>query len=615
MCGIAGIVNFGGNAFDSELIKVMTSEMTVRGPDDEGYFVDDHCALGFRRLSIIGVDSGHQPIENEDGTMHLVFNGEIYNHIELREQLIRRGHKFRTNSDAEVILHLYEDLGVDALREVNGMFAFAIYSSVRKQVFVARDRLGIKPLLYLHQNGRFIFASDARALRKVVPLSVSREITVDYLFNSYIPEPLSIWTGVKKLPAAHFMLIDETGETTMRKYWQPPLNDQWDGSIQEAGARLDVLLQDATALQMRSDVPVGIFLSGGVDSSAIVSYAASVAGEPLRTYSADFHGKNSADTRYAREIAERYETRHVKLSLGLEYMLDTVDTMLRRFDEPVADSAVFAVYAISQQAQRSGVKVLLSGAGGDEIFGGYMRYWAPRALSPRWLSENVPPQIRKPFSALLRLVHPSRGWAASDPALSWAQTVSGIDYGLLHSILRSPTDFMHGLHTLRSGYSIPRSKLTSGLLYPFMLLDLNTYLIGNILSLTDKASMAASVECRVPLLDHRLVEFAFSLPEKINMLGGVPKGLFKKCLSKRLPLDLLGRAKEGFNAPVAVWFDSASTIIRDELLGATSPILKDIINRDKLESFLRKGNPSNHGKETIFSLFMLNRWCRMQGAS
>ena len=615
MCGIAGIIDFGSNTIDSELIKVMTSEMIERGPDDDGYFVDEHCALGFRRLSIIDVAGGHQPIKNEDGTMHLVFNGEIYNHIELREQLIRRGHRFRTNSDAEVILHLYEDFGVDALREVNGMFAFAIYSSARKQVFIARDRLGIKPLLYLEETDRFIFASDARALRRVVPLSVSREIAVDYLFNAYVPEPFSIWSGVKKLPAAHFMLIDGNGVTTMQKYWQPHVNGQWEGPIKEAVTRLDELLEDATALQMRSDVPVGIFLSGGVDSSAIVSYAASVSGEPLRTYSADFHGKHSADASYASRIAKRYGTNHVELSLGLEDMLASMDDMLRRFDEPVSDSAVFAVYAISQQAKRSGVRVLLSGAGGDEIFGGYMRYWTPRAFSPRWLSETAPPQISKPFSALLRLFQRSRGWAASDPALSWAQSVSGIDYGVLHSILRLPTDFMSGLHTLRTGYSIPRFNSKKDLIYPLMLHDLNTYLIGNVLALTDKASMAASVECRVPLLDHRLVEFAFSLPEKINMLGGVPKGLFKEMLSKRLPVDLLGRVKEGFNAPVAVWFNSASTIIRDELLGTTSPILEDIVNRPKLESLLRKGGLSNHGKETIFSLFMMNRWFRMQGAS
>jgi asparagine synthase (glutamine-hydrolysing) len=613
MCGVAGIIRFDGSSVSPELLKAMTSRMIERGPDDEGYFIEGCIGFGFRRLSIIDIGGGHQPIANEDGTLQLVFNGEIYNHIELRDQLVRRGHRFRTSSDAEVLLHLYEDFGVDALSEVNGMFAFAIYDLTRKQVFIARDRLGIKPLVYVREPNQLVFASDARALRGVVPLAISRNAAVDYLFNAYVPEPHSIWAGVTKLPAAHFMVVGENGEVTCRRYWEPPSMSQWAGSIDDARMRLDELLQNATILQMRSDVPVGIFLSGGVDSSAIVSYASSIASEPLRTYSVDFQGKHSADAGYAKRVAQRYGTEHVELLLGPADMLAAMDEMLSRFDEPVADSAIFPVYAISRMARENGVKVLLSGAGGDEIFGGYPRYRPPRFGSPRWLAEQVPAGVSGPLSALWRLIQPSRGWAAADPSFSWGQCVSGVDYEAVRLILRYPADFLRGLGSLKTHYPVGRCDVRSGSTYPLMLIDLHTYLIGDVLALTDKASMAASVECRVPLLDHRLVEFAFSLPEEINMLGGAPKGLFRETLREKLPSDLLWRAKEGFNAPIAVWLDSDGGQIRDELLGATSPLLDDIADRAKLESLIRKGGVADRSAETVFSLFMLNRWCRMQG--
>lgn len=614
MCGVAGIIRFDGGSISPEWLKAMTSRMTERGPDDEGYFVEGCVGLGFRRLSIIDIRGGHQPIANEDGTLLLVFNGEIYNHVELRDQLIRHGHRFRTNSDAEVLLHLYEDFGFDALSKVNGMFAFVIYDYARRQLFIARDRLGIKPLLYVREPNRLIFASDAKALRGVVSLEISRKAAVDYLFNAYVPEPQSIWAGVRKLPAAHFMVVSESGDVICRRYWEPSVAAEWKGSVEDARARLDELLQDAATMQMRSDVPVGIFLSGGIDSSAIVSYAASVSNEVLRTYSVDFSGKYSSDASYARRVADSYETEHVELRLGFADMLAALDEMLLRFDEPVADSAIFPVYAISRLARESGVKVLLSGAGGDEIFAGYPRYATPRVGSPRWLAERVPAVVSGPLAAVWRLIQPSRGWAAADTSFSWAQCISGVDYGAVQLLLRNPEDFLHGLRTLKTLYPVGRGSVRSGSAYPLMLIDLHTYLIGDVLALTDKASMAASVECRVPLLDHRLVEFAFSLPEEINLLRGAPKGLFRETLRGKLPPDLLSRAKQGFNAPIANWLASDYGQVRDELLGAASPLLEDITDRTRLESLLRNGGGAYQSAETVFALFMLNRWCRMQGA-
>jgi asparagine synthase (glutamine-hydrolysing) len=613
MCGIAGIIRFDGGSVNPDSLKAMTSRMVERGPDEEGFFIDGCIGLGFRRLSIIDIGGGHQPIANEDGTLQLVFNGEIYNHNELRHQLVRRGHSFRTKSDAEVLLHLYEDFGVDALNEVNGMFGFAIYDSKRKQTFIARDRLGIKPLVFVRESNQLVFASNASAIRGVIPLALSSEAAVDYLLNAYVPESHSIWAGLTKLPPAHFMIVGDNGEVACRRYWEPTSAPQWTGSIDDACMRLDELLLDAVKLQMRSDVPVGVLLSGGIDSSAIVSYASSIASEPLRTYSVNFQGKSSADANYARKVAEQYGTEHTELMFGPTDTIKTMDEVLSRFDEPIADSAMFPTYAISQVARDSGVKVLLSGAGGDEIFGGYPRYGAPRFASPRWLAEKTPAVLGRPLAALWRLIQPSRGWAASDPSFSWGQCLSGVDYGVLRSLLRYPPDFLRGLRSLKAHYPVGRTNVRIASTYERMLIDLRTYLIGDVLALTDKASMAASVECRVPLLDHRLVEFAFSLPESINLLRGAAKGLFRETLRDKLPADLLCRAKEGFNAPIAVWLDGGGKQIRDELLGAACPLVDGIIDRAKLERLLLKGNVADRSAETVFALFMLNRWCRMQG--
>ena len=614
MCGIAGIINFDKRPVIMEHLLSMTESMLERGPDDSGFFLSGWVGLGFRRLSIIDLAGGHQPISNENGSIQLVFNGEIYNHIELREELISRGHIFSTNSDAEVLIHLYEDKGVRALDEINGMFAFALYDAKVDEVWIVRDRLGIKPLYYVATESQFIFASDVRSIRAVFETDVDRDSIIKYLAHAYVPGRDTMWTGVKKLEPAHFFRINtNSADVKSENYWKPTSNLQFSDGELEARERIDSLLSDSISLQMRSDVPVGIFLSGGVDSSAIVSYAVECTNEPLRTYTINYVGKDSSDSRYAREVSKRYSTDHIEISVGPSEALRSLDELISSMDEPIADSAILAVHLISSFAKAQGVKVLLNGAGGDEIFGGYARHLYPKYGSSAWFAEAISRPLRKLLSKGIQLINSDRGIRASDHKFSWVGGVSGVSLSVCKKIIRDPADFKKLLSTIKKEYrSLDDSSNSEDYSYNRMLLDLSSYLPGDILSLTDKASMAASVECRVPLLDHRLVEFAFSLPSKINLLNGVPKGLFKQVLSGRLPEELLKRKKEGFNAPMSDWIYKSGALNLEDEFKCIAPVIESIIDLKKLQSILFHRKKNQQMSETIFSLILLNRWCLAQ---
>ncbi|MBF0340146.1 MAG: asparagine synthase (glutamine-hydrolyzing) [Magnetococcales bacterium] len=616
MCGIAGIFHYDDQSVQMDTLEAMTSRMVERGPDDDGFFVDGAVGLGFRRLSIIDVHGGHQPLQNEDGSLQLIFNGEIYNHIELRARLIARNHQFRTKSDAEVLLHLYEESGVRALEEINGMFALALYDRRRELLWIVRDRLGIKPLFYVEEPLRLLFASDARALRNVVEMGIRREAVLEYLVHAYVPEPRSIWTKVKKLPPGHFLLVTRKHGVVCERYWAPPVKPSWSGSMSQAQEALDELLSDAVKLQMRSDVPIGLFLSGGVDSSALVAYAARHTREPLRTYTIDFLGKQeSEDTRFARLVASQYQTDHVELRLGPDEMLEMMDDALIRFDEPIADSAIFPAYFISRHARERGVKVLLNGAGGDELFGGYARYCPPRFPSPGWMAERLPGALRWAVSSLWSRFQPDRGARAASPVHAWGSTVAGCDLGLLRRLLRNPADYVYALQSLEASFGRGLNEEAGhvGYAYDRMRLDLGTYLVGDVLSLTDKASMAASVECRVPILDHRLVELAFALPECINLPKQSAKGLFKMVLAGKVPDEILIRRKEGFNAPVIHWLDHQRSRVYEELFERRVSIVDDLIDPTILERLMAASGKFGRSSVTVFSLYLLNRWCHEHG--
>ena len=612
MCGIAGIMALDGSPVSTESLRAMTQCMLQRGPDDDGFVAKGAIGLGFRRLSIIDVAGGHQPLTNEAGDLHLVLNGEIYNHVELRGQLEARGHVFRTHSDAEVVLHLYEEQGTAALAALNGMFAFALVDERRGSLWVARDRLGIKPLFYARTPTTLAFASDIHALRAAVPSEVDTSLVLSYLALGYAPGAQSLWRGVQKLLPGHFLLADASGVRTSR-YWQVDSKRRWEGTLAQAEQECEALLVDAIRLELRSDVPLGVFLSGGVDSSAIVALAASQVSDPLRTFTIAFEGKTgSSDVRFSRDVATRYRTRHTEVMMTADDGVRALDELIPFLDEPIADSGILPAYWLSRAARADGVKVLLNGAGGDEIFGGYGRHHPAGIASPRWVADRVPSALRPMAAAAMGIVHPGRGARARHPALAWASTVNGADLHSARGLLRSPEHVTVMRDAILAEYGVlDHDRAARGFTHRRMALDLDTYLPNDVLSLIDKATMAVSVEGRVPLIDHRLVEFAFALPEDVNILGGRMKGLFKKVLESRLPHDLLHREKEGFNAPSDAWLQSGRGFdVREELLGARTALLDGLVSTSALEKVLATPASRRAAAPMLFSLYFLNRWHR-----
>lgn len=613
MCGIAGFFAFNGGRPSEAVLRTMTDRMIHRGPDDDGFVLRGPCGLGMRRLSIIDVGGGHQPLTNEAGDLHLVLNGEIYNHVELRAQLQQRGHVFRTHSDAEVVLHLYEELGQGALAQLNGMFAFALYDARSERLWLVRDRIGIKPLFFAHTPEGVLFASDVRAMQAVATRELSHRGLLDYLAFGYVPAPRTVWEGIAKLPPAHFAWVSAAGLVSER-YWSLPAGDAAQRSDEDAVEYIESLLVDSVRLQLRADVPVGVFLSGGVDSSALVSVASEQTGVPLRTFTVVFDGKVGAeDADFARLVASQYGTVHTEIPFAPQDAMHALDDLLSTLDEPLSDSAILPSYVLSNGAKARGIKVLLSGAGGDEAFCGYGRHFPATFPTPRWVADTLPKVPRALLAQLWAVVQPRGGLRAVHPAFAWAATVNGLNLQVLGGLLRDRNDFRYLLATLRSQFG--RLEGRDGRV-DFerirMRLDLETYLPDNVLALTDKATMAASVEGRVPLLDHRIVEATLALTPAQLKMGGGAKGMLKSVLRRRLPSKLLSRRKEGFNAPVAAWIDDPRTFnVRDELLDNLAPTLESLFDPRSLER-ATGATKRSHAEHTIFGLYILNRWIHAQ---
>lgn len=615
MCGICGTYRFDGAPVGQGALEAMAGRMVHRGPDDAGFYRSGAVGLGMRRLSIIDVEGGHQPIANEDETIWLVFNGEIYNYVELRRDLERRGHRFRTSSDTETILHLYEEKGTGAIDDLNGMFAFALYDTRKEALWIVRDRLGIKPLYFSRTGTDISFASDLAAVRQTRPDAVvSRAAFLKYLALSYVPGPDTIFMGIEKLAPGHWMWVSASGVES-RKYWGVESFESWTGNEDEAREQLDGLLRDAVHLQLRSDVPVGLYLSGGLDSGTVVALASGETSD-LHTLTVDFAGKGSADTGFARALASQFGTSHNEVSLESGDVAHCLDEMMLRIDEPVADSALVPSYVLARAARAQGIKVLLTGAGGDEIFGGYRRHFPPRMPGPGWIAENVPAMWRPGASALLRLV--DRDWAieASHPSVAFGAGISAVSLDTCASVLARESDYGVVMTCLRDTFGALAHRNGLDYSYSRMHLDLREYLVGDVLALLDKTTMACSVEGRVPLLDHRLVEFAFSLPRQVNLLNGEPKGLFKKTVRRALPETLLNRPKEGFNAPLAVWaMGTLGARIEQELVDAPIAFYREVLDLDRVRTIVRARERHPQVVWTLFNLYLFSHWYRAHVAA
>ena len=568
MCGIVGIMHLNGTRpVSRELLEHLNETQHHRGPDAGALHLEPGVGLGHRRLSIIDLSTGQQPLYNEDGSVGVVFNGEIYNYQELIPELAAAGHVFRTRSDTEVIVHGWEEWGEDCVRRFRGMFAFALWDRKRQTLFLARDRLGVKPLYYAVLKDTLIFGSELKAItahpdfpRELDPFAIE-----EYFALGYVPEPRTIYRAARKLPPAHTLAV-RRGEALpeAREYWD--VRFSLNNPIGEADAQAELVerLRESVRLRMISDVPLGAFLSGGVDSSAVVATMAQVSAEPVSTCFIGFRDPAFDESAYARSVAERYRTRHcVDMVDSDDFSL--VDVLARTYDEPYADSSALPTYRVCQLARRH-VTVALSGDGGDENFAGYRRYRL-HAMEER-LRGMLPLSVRRPAFGLLGRVYPKADWA---PQVLRAKTT-------FQALARTSADaYFHSMSVMRddmrvrlysnrfkaqlAGYSavdvFRRHAARAGTDDAIALvqyLDLKTYLVGDINTKVDRASMAHSLEVREPLMDHPLVEWLASLPSSLKVRGGEGKVLLKSAMESHLPRELLYRPKMGFAVPLARWF-------------------------------------------------------------
>jgi asparagine synthase (glutamine-hydrolysing) len=569
MCGICGVA--GGDPADGrDLVHRMCSAMVHRGPDDEGSVQLDGVSLGIRRLSIIDLEGGHQPMHNEDSTVWVVQNGEIYNHLELRKLLIAAGHSFNTQSDTEVLVHGYEEWGGEMVERLNGMFAFALLDRRNGAVFLARDRMGIKPLHYAIDGDRLVFASELKALLRDPALrkGIDPAALDDYLAYEFVPSPGCIVRGIKKLEPGH-TLTWSVGDSThkLRRYWSPQLNvDAADGrNIDEECEKLRSVLRESVRKELISDVPLGVFLSGGIDSSAVAAMMTQLGGE-VKSFSVGFADRSFDESAHARLVARHLGTEHHELTLEPGMLLDLVPRLPDLLDEPLGDASIIPTYLLSEFT-RQHVKVALGGDGGDELFAGYPTLQAHRLASyylkaPRLLRQGL-------VEPVVRRLPVSRGNLSFD--FRAKRFVSGVAYPTAERHQRWMGSFDREERTALLAREVRPHQLDLADADPLnqvLLLDMRLYLENDILVKLDRASMMASLEGRVPLLNNDFVAYATHLPLNTKLRGLRSKFLLKRALRGILPDAILNRPKKGFGIPVAHWFRGP---LKEEMLSVLSP--------------------------------------------
>ncbi len=610
--------NFGSRApADSERLKRAADAMAHRGPDDEGFYIDQELGLGNRRLSIIDLPGGHQPLSNEDASLWITFNGEIYNYRELRSGLIHKGHQLRTASDTEVILHLYEERGVDCLKELRGMFAFALWDSRQRRLFLARDRLGIKPLFYSASREGVIFASELRALRQLAArcFEVDLQAVYDFFAFRYVPAPNTFYQDVRKLLPGHYLLADSRGIKT-QSYWDAPNEPESEQSPEKLANEILDCLRESVRLRLIADVPLGAFLSGGIDSSAVVALMSELGAKPLRTFSVGFDEPGYSELPWARAVARQFKTEHQELVVNADDFKNDLPHLISLREEPLAEPTDVALYRMSCLAARS-VKVVLAGEGGDEIFAGYPKYAAERlagfaAFLPSGLVRRVarwlPYSQRRAQTALESLsIHEEAARAAN-----WFASFSREEQAALFSRdFLAQIDPGHPAKVL-AGYCQrhPSRSPLKRLLYA----DLKVWLPDNLLLRGDHMTMAASIEERLPLLDHQVVELAARIPDRFLVRGFQTKAFMRRMFRARLLPETLRRRKVGFTVPMGLWFQGAlKPMIRDLLL---SPRLETqgYFNAASVECFVQEHlNGIRDRQKQLWALLNFELWRERMG--
>lgn len=623
MCGIVGLTQAPGDRAGAlETVRRMADTIAHRGPDDQGVHAGERAVIGMRRLSIIDLAGGHQPIANEDETVWVVCNGEIYNYRELRVALERGGHHFRTASDVEVLVHLYEERGEQFLADVSGMFALALWDAKRERLLLARDRLGIKPLYYTEIGGQLAFGSEVKALLAVpkVRAGVDPAGLRDYLALGYSVAPNTIFDRIKKLPPATLLTWTPAGWRSTT-YWEPP--DSVDEQMQEHTwvELMRAELRRAVTQHMVADVPIGSFLSGGIDSSAVVALMSEQSSEPVNTYSIGYGGGGAAsyynELSYAAQVARQFHTRHNEILVEPD-VAALLPKLMWHLEEPISDSAVATTYLVSQLAARD-VKVILSGVGGDELFAGYKRYLGDHYTRryqrlPRWLRR----QFIGPLAELLPSGRQSRMMDFARYAkkfvraseLPWREQYREfIEIEARDRVARLLANMPAGPDGFEQ---IVAAESSDDPLLRLMRVDARTQLPEDLLLLTDKMTMACSIECRVPFLDHRLVEAAARVPARLKLQGGQLKYVLKRALEGVLPAAVLNRSKRGFGAPVGAWFKSELQPLRDQLLSQKVIERRGLLNWPAVREIVSEHDADRKDYADLTLVLMnLEIWCRV----
>ncbi|HEX8709487.1 MAG TPA: asparagine synthase (glutamine-hydrolyzing) [Pyrinomonadaceae bacterium] len=621
MCGIAGIINGNGRAVDSGVLARMCDAIRHRGPDEEGQYLKGAVGLTMRRLAIIDLKGGQQPIHNRDRTAWIVFNGEIYNYKELREKLEKLGHSFYTNCDTEAIIHAYDEYGADCPKYLRGMFAFAIWDERTQELFLARDRVGKKPLLYCVVNNQLIFGSEFSALLQHP--DISREVAPEaihyYLSFMCVPAPLTAYRAIRKLEPGHSLRFTRTGELKIERYWQPRFSPKVRLSEEEAGEQAVEILRDAVRVRLMSEVPLGAFLSGGVDSSAVVALMSEASSEPVKTFSIGFEEQDFSELHHARRVAEHVGAEHHEFIVRPDAM-EVLPTLVEHYGEPYADSSAIPTYYVSRETRRH-VTVALNGDGGDECFAGYERYAAMRLAEryrrlPGALREGV---IKQAFNLLpsselrrsrIRSVKRFLQAASLPPVERYLRWVSVLDRAAKDELYTD--DFRRQTATLDpAGWLSPwfAAANGAGVVDASLLADTMTYLPNDLLVKVDIASMAVSLEARSPFLDHHVIEFAATLPERFKLRGLTTKYLLKRVLKKLVPVENLNRPKMGFGVPIGHWFrDRMKKFLGETLLSERAlkrGLFKPAEVRRMFELHTRGERDYAH---QLWTLLMLELW-------
>jgi asparagine synthase (glutamine-hydrolysing) len=621
MCGICGIVALHGElTAERSLLSRMGQALRHRGPDDEGWYLDQDIALGMRRLSIIDLSGGHQPMSNEDQTVWAACNGEIYNFHLLREDLKRQGHIFRSASDTEVIVHLYEQQGLGFVNKLRGMFGLALWDKRNRRFIIARDRIGEKPLYFYKDSQRLIFASEIKAILdcESVPRRINPKALHDYCALGYVPAPLTMFDGIEKLLPGH-VLIMEQGKVTIKPYWDFSFNAEEERPEQEWIELLRNKLIECVRGQLVSDVPLGAFLSGGIDSSAIVAAMAQSTGRQVNTYSIGFEGADGFydELPYARLVAKAYSTNHHEIVVRPD-VCTLLPELIWQLDEPVADSAMITTYLVARLARES-VTVILSGVGGDELFGGYRRYLGesvdrhykrlPGVVRHKilpWLFSNLPQDRHAPLANYARLAHSYIASANQEVARGYEDFIS-----VFSPAMRAELLLDHPEHESSPIQEYSLRCRSANNLHRNMYIDIKTSLADDLLLLTDKMTMAASIECRAPFLDHELIELTARMPARFKVNGFTLKYLLKKAVAPWLPREILHRKKRGFGAPVGSWFRKQLQPLVDDCLSSEQIKRRGFFNPATVRQIIdshhhRKADHTDH----LLALISFEIWCR-----